>query len=166
MATVKTIKINGKDVSLPTGLFINGEFVPSVSKEEFDVENPATGEKVISIQEGRAEDVDIAVKAARKTFKSPEWRDLPPGDRGQYLNKLADLMEQHREEIVAIEMLDTGKTHKQADNADFPAAIGTLRYYAGWADKVLGIASFNVPKTFGYTIREPVGVCGQIIPWK
>lgn len=79
--------------------------------------------------------------------------------------KLADLMEEHFVELVAIEMFDTGKTHFQAANLDVPASIGTLRYYAGWADKILGQTSFDIPKVFGYTKREPVGVCGQIIPW-
>jgi aldehyde dehydrogenase (NAD+) len=86
--------------------------------------------------------------------------------RGTLLNKLADIMELHAEELCAVEMLDTGKTYKQASTLDVPSPTGTLRYYAGWADKVLGLASFNIPKTFAYTKREPVGVCGQITPWK
>jgi aldehyde dehydrogenase (NAD+) len=91
---------------------------------------------------------------------------LNPAARGEFLLKLADLMEKHFDDILAIEMLDTGKTKKQAANLDLPGSIGTLKYYAGWADKVLGVASSNVPGTFAYTRREPVGVCGQIIPWK
>jgi aldehyde dehydrogenase (NAD+) len=162
----KTIKIDGKDISIPTGLFINNEFIAAKSGKEFTIENPATGEAIISIQEGQAEDVDVAVKAARQTFRRPEWRDMNPVERGALLHKLADLMEAHAEELVAIEMLDTGKTYKQASTLDIPGSIGTLRYYAGWADKVLGLTSFNIPKTFAYTRREPVGVCGQIIPWK
>ena len=162
----KTIQIDGKPVSIPTGLFINGEFVAAHGGGEFTVENPATGETVISVQEGKAEDVDLAVRAARKTFNDPAWREMPPPQRGAFLNKLADLMEEHLEELIAIEMLDTGKTYKQASTLDVPASIGTLRYYAGWADKVLGVASFNIPKVFGFTRREPIGVCGQIIPWK
>lgn len=86
--------------------------------------------------------------------------------RAAILHKLADLMEQHKDNLIAIEMLDTGKTYKQASNLDVPASIATLRYYAGWADKILGQTSFNIPGTFSYTKREPVGVCGQIIPWK
>ena len=162
----KTIEINGKDISIPTGLFINNEFVESLGKNTFAVENPSTGEEIISVQEGRAEDVDVAVKAARKTFTSPVWKDLEPMERGKLLNRLADIMEEHAEELIAIEMLDTGKIYRQASTLDFPGAVGTLRYYAGWADKVLGLTSFNIPKTFAYTKREPVGVCGQIIPWK
>lgn len=162
----KTLKIGDKDISLPTGLFINGQFVEAQAKGEFGVENPSTGEEAIKVQEGMPEDVDIAVKAARKAFNNPEWRELVPSQRGAYLNKLADLMQEHFEELCAIEMFDTGKTYKQASALDVPASIGTLRYYAGWADKVNGLSSFNIPKTFAYTRREPVGVCGQIIPWK
>lgn len=162
----KTLKIGGQDISIPTGLFINNEFVEAQEKATFGIENPATGEVVIEVQEGRAEDVDIAVKAARKTFKSKEFKELMPMARAALLQKLADLMEQHKDALCAIEMLDTGKTYKQASNLDVPGSIGTLRYYAGWADKILGQSSFNVPGTFSYTKREPVGVCGQIIPWK
>ena len=82
------------------------------------------------------------------------------------LNRLAALMERHKEDIIHLEMLDTGKTRRQAENLDFPASVGTLKYYAGWADKVQGLTSFNIPGTFAYTRREPIGVCGQIIPWK
>lgn len=166
MAEAQTIKAGSRDVTIPTGLFINNEFVQAQGKETFGIENPATGKVVIQVQEGKAEDVDIAVKAARKTFKSKEFRDIAPLARGALLNKLADLMEAHKDDLIAIEMLDTGKTYKQASTLDVPASIGTLRYYAGWADKINGLSSFNIPGTFAYTRREPVGVCGQIIPWK
>lgn len=162
----KTLKIGGRDIEIPTGLFINNEFVEAQGKTTFGVENPGTGEVVIDVQEGKAEDVDIAVKAARKCFKSKEFKDCAPMQRAAILHKLADLMEQHKDNLIAIEMLDTGKTYKQASNLDVPASIATLRYYAGWADKILGQTSFNIPGTFSYTKREPVGVCGQIIPWK
>lgn len=166
MAQAQTIKAGTRDVTIPTGLFINNEFVEAQGKATFGIENPATGKVVIEVQEGKAEDVDIAVKAARKTFKSKEFRDIAPLARGALLNKLADLMEAHKDDLIAIEMLDTGKTYKQASTLDVPASIGTLRYYAGWADKINGLSSFNIPGTFAYTRREPVGVCGQIIPWK
>ena len=70
-----------------------------------------------------------------------------------------------KEDIIALEMLDIGKKYKQASKLDFPASHGTLKYYAGWADKVQGLTSFNIPGTFAYTPREHIGVCGQIIPW-
>ena len=162
----KSIEINGRQVSIPVGLFINGEFVSSISGKTFGVETPATGEEVIQVYEGLAEDVDEAVKVAQKTFEGDVWAKSDPAYRGKLLNKLADLMERDAEELIAIEMLDTGKTYAQASTSDLPGSVGTLRYYAGWADKITGDSSFNAPGTFSYTKREPVGVCGQIIPWK
>lgn len=166
MAAAQTVQINGKPVSIPTGLFINNEFVPAVAGGLLPVEDPAIGKTVISVAEGKAEDVDIAVKAARTTFNSPEYRDLKAEQRGALLGRLADIMEARAEEIIAVEQLDSGKTHMQVASIDLPASIGNLRYYAGWADKFHGDANFNIPKTFAYTKREPIGVCGQIIPWK
>lgn len=164
-AASKVLKINGRDVSVPTGIFINNQFHKALSGSTFGVENPATGQEILQIEEGREEDVNAAVKAARAAFKG-DWAKSDPVWRGELLNKLAQLMERDKEDIIALEMLDTGKTYKQASNLDFPGSVGTLKYYAGWADKVLGLTSFNIPNVFAYTRREPVGVCGQIIPWK
>ncbi|KAH9826240.1 Aldehyde dehydrogenase [Teratosphaeria destructans] len=161
----QNIEINGKSISLPTGLFIGGEFRKAQAGRTFGVENPATGKEILQVQEGLAEDVDEAVRVARKVFKSKEFSEYGATNRAKNLIKLADLMEEHFDELVAIEMMDTGKTHQQASSLDVPASIGTLRYYAGWADKIMGQSSFDIPKVFGYTRREPVGVCGQIIPW-
>lgn len=121
---------------------------------------------MLKIQEGREKDVDVAMKVARQTFESDEWENSNPSWRGELLIKLGDLMRRDFDDLVAIEMLDTGKTHAQASTLDLPGSIGTLRDYAGWADKILDQASFNIPGTFEYTRREPVGMCGQIIPWK
>jgi aldehyde dehydrogenase (NAD+) len=163
--TSQTLHINGKDIPLETGLFIGGDFRKAQAGKTFPVENPATGKEIIQVSEGLPEDVDDAVKIARQTFKSKSWVEYGAVNRAKNLIKLADLMEEHFEELVAIEMLDTGKTYTQASTLDVPASIGTLRYYAGWADKVLGQSNFEIPKVFGYTKREAVGVCGQIIPW-
>lgn len=160
-----TLEINGKTISLPTGLFIGGEFRKAQKGHTFPVENPSTGKTVVEVQEALPEDVDEAVKVARKTYKSKEYQQLGVMVRAKLLHKLADLMEEHFDELVAIEMLDTGKTHLQASTLDVPASIGTLRYYAGWADKILGQTNSDIPNVFSYTKREPVGVCGQIIPW-
>lgn len=165
-AQSQNININGRNVSVPTGLFINNEFVKSASGSTFGVENPNAGTEILQIAEGREADVDLAVTAARAAFNNPEWKNSDPVWRGELLNRLAQLMERDKEDIIALEMLDTGKTYRQASNLDFPGSVGTLKYYAGWADKVLGLTSFNIPGTFAYTRREPVGVCGQIIPWK
>ena len=159
------LSLNSHRISVPTGLFVDGNFVTSKGNNRFSVENPATGEELIKIQEGREEDVDEAVKVARRTFNDCSWSYSDPLYRAKLLNKLADILEKNAEEIATLECADTGKTFRQASNLDVPGSIGTLRYYAGWADKVLGLTSFNIPGTFAYTRREPVGVCGQIIPW-
>lgn len=162
----KNLNINGHDVSVPTGLFINNEFCKSIGGNTFGVENPTNGKQILELQEGREEDVDVAVKAARATFESKEWVGSNPVLRADLLRKLAALMERDKEDIIHLEMLDTGKTRRQTENLDFPASVGTLKYYAGWADKIQGLTSFNIYKTFAYTRRERVGVCGQIFPWK
>lgn len=166
MPSQQSVKAGDRTVKLNTWQFIGNEWKEAVGKTTFGIEDPSTGEEIIQVSEGKAEDVDIAVKTARKTFNDPAYKEMNPTDRAAILQKLADLMQENFDDLVALEMLDTGKTYKQASNLDVPASIGTLRYYAGWADKVLGLSSFNIPKTFAYTKREPVGVCGQIIPWK
>ncbi|RSM04324.1 hypothetical protein CEP52_006916 [Fusarium oligoseptatum] len=163
-APSKTVNINGKQLSIPTGLFINNKFVKARGGKTFDVDDPTTGKKITTIQEGLEEDVDIAVRAARQAFEAG-WADSDPAWRGSLLNRLADIVERNQAEILAIEMADSGKTLKGATSVDIPAAIGTLRYFGSWADKVYGRTASTVPGTFTYTVREPVGVCGQIIPW-
>ena len=164
-ASASQLIINNKTISVPTGLFIDGDFVKSSAGNQFPVEDPSTGQELIRIQEGREEDVDAAVKVARRTFDDGSWTNTNPLERAKLLNSLADIMEKNAEEIATLECADTGKTLKQCSNLDVPVSISTLRYYAGWADKVLGTTSFNIPGTFAYTRREPIGVCGQIIPW-
>ncbi|CAK4033512.1 Aldehyde dehydrogenase [Lecanosticta acicola] len=163
--SIQTLDVHGKKISLPTGLFINGDFRAAQAGKTFPVENPATGKEIIQVAEGMPEDVDEAVKVARSVFKSKEYSDFGVINRAKVMHKLADLMEEHFDELVTLEMLDTGKTRHQASNLDVPASIGTIRYFAGWCDKVLGQSNFSIPNVFGYTRREPVGVCGQIIPW-
>lgn len=133
-----TLEIKGKKISLPTGLFINGEFREAQAGKTFPSENPATGKEIVQVQEGQAEDVDEAVRVARKVFRSKEYAAFGTMNRSKCLNKLADLMEEHFEEILAIEMIDTGKTRTQAANLDLPGSIGTIRYFAGWCDKIYG----------------------------
>ncbi|KAL8696404.1 MAG: hypothetical protein Q9224_002816 [Gallowayella concinna] len=164
-ASASQLTVNNKSISVPTGLFIDGEFVTSKAGNLFTSENPSTGQELLEIQEGREEDVDEAVKVARRTFDDGSWSGSNPLQRAKLLNNLADIFEKNAEEIVALECADTGKTLNQCSKLDVPGSIGTLRYYAGWADKVLGTTSFNIPGVFAYTRREPIGVCGQIIPW-
>merc|ERR1712054_258357 len=136
----------------PIGLFINNEWVEGVDKKKFETINPSTEEVITSVCEATEKDVDLAVKAARAAFEG-EWRQTTPAVRGQLLNKLADL-----------EALDNGKSFAMAQG-DVGAVVQTLRYYAGWADKITGQTMDITPDTFHYSRHEPIGVCGQIIPW-
>ncbi|KAL2869177.1 aldehyde dehydrogenase [Aspergillus lucknowensis] len=147
----------------PLGLFINGEFGEGAEGKTFEVINP-TNEKVItSVHEATEKDVDTAVAAARAAFEGA-WRQVTPSERGRYLNKLADLMERDIDTLSAIESLDNGKAFTMA-KVDATNSIGCLRYYAGWADKIHGQTIDTNPETLTYTRHEPIGVCGQIIPW-
>ena len=110
-------------------------------------------------------DVDLAVHAARAAFETGPWSRMDARDRGRLLNKLADLAESHLEELAALETLDNGKPINDSRAADLPLAIDCLRYYAGWADKIHGETIPVRGDYFCYTRREPIGVCGQIIPW-
>ncbi len=122
-----------------TGLLINGQWVESVSGKRFKTFNPATGDPICDVAEADAADVNLAVKAARAAFdpKSP-WRRMSAAERGRLLNRLADLMEKHADELAKLEALDNGKPYSVAKAADLPLSIACYRYYAGWADKVQG----------------------------
>jgi aldehyde dehydrogenase (NAD+) len=149
----------------PTNLLINNEWVESVSGKRFETINPATGETICSVAEADAADVDKAVNAARAAFNNGEWRQMSATRRGELLYKLADLIEQNKEELARLETLDNGKPLSESMNADLPLVIACYRYFAGWADKVQGkTIPINGPY-FCYTRHEPVGVVGQIIPW-
>ncbi|KAI9832246.1 MAG: Aldehyde dehydrogenase [Sarea resinae] len=147
----------------PTGLFINNEFVEGVDKQTFEVINPSTEKVIVSVHEATEKDVDIAVSAARKAFEG-EWRTFTPENRGRLLVKLADLFEKNIDTLAGIESLDNGKAISLAKN-DVSMAAGCLRYYGGWADKIEGKVIDTTSEYFNYTKKEPIGVCGQIIPW-
>merc|ERR1711994_103904 len=149
-----------------TGIFINNEFHPSVSGKTFSTINPATEEIITEVQEGDKADVDKAVKAASDAFslKSP-WRTMDARSRGMLLLRLADLIERDREYLASLETLDNGKPFQIAYAADLALTIDCYRYYAGWADKNHGKVIPARGNFFCYTRHEPIGVCGQIIPW-
>ena len=147
----------------PTGLFINNEWVEGVDKKTFEVINPSTEEVICSVAEATEKDVDIAVAAARKAFEG-EWRTTTPQRPSILLIKLAELMEKNKELLAAVESLDNGKSINMA-RGDVGAVIGCIRYYGGWADKIEGKTIDIAPDMFHYTRPEPLGVCGQIIPW-
>ena len=145
-------------------LLIDGQWRSAVSGKTFDVYNPATGEVIARVAEGDAADVDLAVTAARAAF--PGWAALPPAARSQILWKVGELIDRHAQELAALESLDNGKPMSMALAVDIPLAAQTFRYYAGWCDKLEGATpATNLPSMHAYTLREPVGVCAQIVPW-
>lgn len=150
-----------------TQLFINNEFVDSVTAKTFPAINPSTEETICQVQSGHKEDIDIAVKAARKAFQpGSEWRKMDPSKRGDLLNKLADLIERDATYLASLEAKNTGKLFK-AGIGLVPMGAKCIRYYAGWADKIMGttIPCDGHDDVFSYTVHEPLGVVGTIIPW-
>jgi aldehyde dehydrogenase (NAD+) len=145
-------------------LLIDGARVPAISGRTFKSLNPATEEVIATIAEGGEADVDRAVAAARRAFEGP-WRTMRAAERGHILLKWAELLKQHADEIVELESLDAGKPIAAVLRQDFPAAIDTLIYYAGWADKISGDVVSTRDDALTYTVREPVGVVAAIVPW-
>ncbi len=154
-------------LSKPRKMLVDGKWVDSVSGKTFETYNPATGEVLATVAEGDRADIEQAVKAARRAFESGKWPDMTPSKRGRLLWKLADLLEANLEEFAQLETLDNGKPLTVARVADVPLAVDMFRYMAGWATKVEGntIPISSGGKYLAYTLREPVGVVGQIIPW-
>jgi len=154
-----------------TKLLINNEWVDSVSGKTFETINPATEEVITRVSEADKEDVDKAVAAAKHAFYEGEWSKWTGYQRSQLLNRLAELIEKNKQELAELEVLDNGKTMGEAFNVDLPLVVQCYRYYAGWADKIVGqTISPGGPVAGGanhfcYTRHEPVGVVGQIIPW-
>ncbi len=151
--------------TVQTKLLIDGKWRDSKSGKTFETINPATEEVIAHVAEGDAADIDLAVKAARKAFDTGPWRKTDARDRGRLMNKLADLIESHIDELAELETLDNGKPISESRHADLPLVIDCFRYYAGWADKIHGQTIPIRGRYFCYTKREPVGVAGQIIPW-
>ncbi|PLB39280.1 aldehyde dehydrogenase [Aspergillus candidus] len=156
---------NGRTWTQPVGLFINNEWVKSSNSEKIVSVNPATAADITSVYAATEEDVDKAVKAARAALNNPDWREMPATERGRLMTRLSDLIEENREILATIETCDNGKPYTVSRGDDLSETAGTIRYYAGFADKVFGQVIDTTPEKFAYTIREPVGVCGQIIPW-
>jgi aldehyde dehydrogenase (NAD+) len=165
MATATKTRRNKAATSHQTKMLIDGKWRDSASGKTFETINPATEEVITEVAEGNAADIDLAVKAARKAFDSGPWRRTDARDRGRMINKLADLIESHIDELAELETLDNGKPINESRQGDLPLVIDCLRYYAGWADKIHGQTIPVRGRYFCYTRREPVGVVGQIIPW-
>jgi phenylacetaldehyde dehydrogenase len=152
-------------------LFINGQWVDAASGNTFETPNPATGETLARVAEGDAEDINRAVRAARNAFDDGPWGTMTPSERGRIIWRIGDLILEHADELAQLESLDNGKPFAVARAADVPLAADLFHYMAGWATKIEGNSiNISVPYMPGanfhsYTLREPIGVVGQIIPW-
>ncbi|KAJ1037082.1 hypothetical protein NDA11_002951 [Ustilago hordei] len=162
--TIKTP--TGNQWQVPSGIFINNAFHPSASGKTFDSINPATGEKLCTLSLGGAADIEAAVKAARTAFNTVWGKKSTPTQRSRLLLNFADLVDKHLDELAELESMDNGKPLWMANSFDVPDSAGCLRYYGGLADKIEGK---TIEQTEGekiaYTRIEPLGICGQIIPW-
>ncbi|MBV8231930.1 MAG: aldehyde dehydrogenase family protein [Planctomycetaceae bacterium] len=166
MATVTEPRLKTRR-ALQTKLLIDGQWRDSVIGKTFATVIPATEEVIAEVAEGDAADIDLAVKAARRAFDDHRgaWRKMDARDRGHLMSRLADLIEENKDELAELESLDNGKPINESRTADLPLVIDCFRYYAGWADKIHGQTIPIRGNYFCYTWREPVGVAGQIIPW-
>ncbi|BEU23864.1 aldehyde dehydrogenase family protein [Paraburkholderia sp. 22B1P] len=144
-------------------LLIDGKRLPPGTGEYTVNINPATEEPIALVAQGSAQDVDMAVKAARAALKV--WNGMRAAERGRILMRFSELLRERQDEIVALESLDAGKPLAAVKRQDVPAAIDTLAYYAGWCDKINGQVVPVRPDALTYTVREPVGVVGAIVPW-
>ncbi|KAF2483903.1 aldehyde dehydrogenase-like protein [Neohortaea acidophila] len=162
--TVELTAPNGTKYSQPIGLFINNEWVPGTKGDKITSINPTDESEIASVHAAEPEDVDKAVAAARAAFKGP-WRDMATSERGDLMMNLVQLIQKNRELLATIETWDNGKPYSVSLNEDLNEVTNTLKYYAGWADKIQGQVIDTSPAKLAYTIREPIGVCGQIIPW-
>ena len=145
-------------------LFIDGKWVDAESGKTFETPNPSTGATLAEVAEGDKADVDKAVAAARRAFDG-KWSRVSARDRGRMLYKLSQLIESRTQELAQLETADNGKPIKETSYVDLPQVAENFEYFAGWATKIEG-ETIPVPgQMFNYTLREPVGVCGQIIPW-
>lgn len=150
----------------PKKMLIDGKWADAVSGHTFLTYNPADGEVLAHVAEGDQHDIDLAVRAARRAFDGGPWPEMTPSERGRLIWKLADLLEEHLEEFAQLETLDNGKPVSVARVADVPLSVDHLRYMAGWATKIEGSTiPISAKGHIAWTLREPVGVVGQIVPW-
>ena len=158
-----------KFVGQPGNMIIDGKSVPALSGETFSTCNPATGEQLTTVPKGGKDDVDLAVKAARRALENPEWRDMNAMDRTRLMLKLADLIEAEADDLATLECLDNGKPVKLTRWVEVEGSIKTFRYFAGWVTKFGGetvpVSPRGGTRILNYSIKQPVGVCGLIVPW-
>src|SRR5699024_10794546 len=146
-------------------IYVNGQYTPAGNGETFSVIDDATETEITKVSEAQEKDIDIAVQAARDAFDNGEWTKMEAAERSRLIYKFADLMEEHREELAQLEAIDNGKPYQIALEVDVDGTVQHFRYYAGWATKITGKIVHVSPDYLNYSVHEPVGVVGQIIPW-
>lgn len=154
-----------KKLAIETRLFINGFYCDAADRSTFETVDPGAQQTLANVARGKKTDVDRAVQAARDVFDRGDWSQAAPAQRKAVLNTLADLMEQHREELALLETLDTGKPIRHSLRDDIPGAARAIRWYAEAADKVYGEVAPTGPGELAMIVREPVGVVAAIVPW-
>lgn len=163
------LEVNNMHLKFPRDLFIDGKFVKSSSGKTFEAINPATEKPICTVEAASLDDVNRAVRAAKKAFERGEWRQMSARERGNRLYKLAQLMEDHKEELATLESIDAGAVYTLALKTHVGMSIDVWRYFAGWCDKIQGktipIANARPNKNLCVTVREPIGVVGLIVPW-
>ncbi|XP_002130073.4 cytosolic 10-formyltetrahydrofolate dehydrogenase [Ciona intestinalis] len=162
-------EVKGNMLQMPHQLFINNEFVDAANGDEYNTINPADESVICKVSKATIEDVDEAVEAAKEAFEVGPWSTMNPRDRGEMMFKLANLMEEHQEELAMIESIDSGAVYTLALKTHVGMSIQTFRYFAGWCDKIHGktipINQAHPNRNLTYTKREPIGVCAIVIPW-
>lgn len=151
------------EIIVPTGLFINNEFMPALKGSTVEIQHPATCAKLGSLSAAEAIDVDKAVAAAKTTYQTV-WKRMSPDKRQRLLFRLADLIESDAEILASLESINAGILYKDSIGIFIPQVVETSRYYTGWADKIDGDA-LSIPQGMAYTRREPCSVCAAIVPW-
>ncbi|KAH8755095.1 aldehyde dehydrogenase domain-containing protein [Diaporthe sp. PMI_573] len=162
MASVSLTGFEGRRIDVQTGLFIHGEFSAAFGNAVLEVENPTSGQILAAVSACQREDVDRAVESAKTAFSS--WRKAAPRTRALLLNRLADLVERSAPDLASLQTLESGQLYRESLGLHVTQAVETLRYFAGWADKLDG-ESISLPDGIAYTRREPIGVCAAIVPW-
>nr|XP_033782375.1 cytosolic 10-formyltetrahydrofolate dehydrogenase isoform X3 [Geotrypetes seraphini] len=161
--------VNNMTIWMPHQLFINGQFLDAEGDKTYETINPSDGKPICKVSLAQIADVDKAVVAAKDAFEKGEWRKMNARDRGRLIYKLADLMEEHQEELATIESIDSGAVYTLALKTHVGMSIQTFRYFAGWCDKIQGttipINQARPNRNLTFTRREPIGVCGIVIPW-